>query len=246
MNSFASPQLIALPQTADQTESAVARRIREIRQSALSIISQALSSPLISEAQREVATAKAAHCHDINQLLRWHRALVSYVAGIKAGSRQPVADPQPAPEPEQQLVAEPVASAQQMAQPVAAEAPRRIYRKARRMSPEKLLRLRAANQARREAAEQQRTPLPMWAEAPRLNALPGGLYWSGQGEVPEVGKALMVSRPGGLSGKATVKGYFHAEGFLGIVADFEKVPAKFQQSPRSQYVFGRDLQAVAA
>jgi hypothetical protein len=221
-----------------QPESAAARRIREIRQSALYILAQALSHPFISEGQRALATAKAADCHDIWQLLKWHKAVVQYVADVKAGLRE--VQPEPAPAAAAPAPAPTV-------QPVAAvPLPRRQLRPARRMSAEKLLRLRAANQARRDAAEQLRTPTPMWTESPRLSALPGGLYWSGPAQVPAVGAAVMVSHPGGLSGKVTVAGYFHAEGFLGIVVDAEKVPAKLQHSPRSRFLFGSDVHALAA
>lgn len=219
-----------------QPESPVARRIREIRQSALYILAQALSHPLISEGQRALATAKAADCHDIWQLLKWHKAVVQYVADVKAGLRPLQPEPAPAVEAPAPAV-----------QPVAAVAvPRRQLRPARRMSAEKLVRLRAANQARRDAAEQLRTPTPMWTESPRLSALPGGLYWSGPAQVPAVGAAVMVSHPGGLSGKVTVAGYFHAEGFLGIVVDADKVPAKLQHSPRSRFLFGSDVHPLAA
>ena len=217
-----------------QPETWAGKRIREIRQSALNLLHLALSSPLVTAAQRELATTKAEQCQDIWKLLRWHKAVVAYVAGVAAGQREPVAAPVAKPVAVQAPAPEVASEVQQTPRPKT----RLSYRPARRMSAEKHARLRTANQLRRDKAAQRTAPTPMWAEALRLSALPGGLYWSGEGQVPEVGKALMVSRPGGLSGKATVKGYFHAEGFLGIVADFEKVPAKFQQSPRAQYVFG--------
>ncbi|MBG8555104.1 hypothetical protein [Hymenobacter guriensis] len=254
MNVPALSQPATLISETIQPESPVARRIREIRQSALAMLSHALSSPLISDSQRAVATAKATDCHDIWQLIKWHTAVVKYVAEVKAGVRLSHPEPEQAQAPEPAriesqvpVVAAAVTAQQETVGPGDGQGGRtRQYRPARRMSAEKLVRLRAANQARRDAVEQRRAPMPMWAETPRLTALPGGLYWSGQGEVPEVGKALMVSRNGGLSGKATVRGYFHAEGFLGLVADFEKIPAKYQQAPRSQFVFGRDVQPIAA
>ncbi|MCR5890358.1 hypothetical protein LRS06_21765 [Hymenobacter sp. J193] len=256
MNVPALSQPATLISETSQPESPVACRIREIRQSALAMLSHALRSPLISDSQRAVATAKAAGCHDIWQLIKWHTAVIKYVAEVKAGVRLSHPEPEQAQEPEpariEPQVPEVTAAGTAQKQAVlrgdgGGQGGRtRQYRPARRMSAEKLVRLRAANQARRDAVEQRRVPMPMWAETPRLTALPGGLCWSGQGEVPEVGKALMVSRNGGLSGKATVRGYFHAEGFLGLVADFENIPAKYQQAPRSLFVFGRDVQPIAA
>lgn len=241
--------MLQLPATALNTASATAidqlpetwagRRIREIRQAALSILSRALTSPLISKQQRQRAEAKAATCHDLQQLLSWHSAVNKYVAAVQAGEREPRA------EQAEEIIEQAAPAVVPAVMPARQAQPKKTYRPARRMPVEKLARLRASNQARRDALEQLRTPTPMWAETTRLTALPGGLYWSGQGQVPEVGKAVMVSRPGGLSGKATVKGYFHAEGFLGLVTDFEKVPSKFKGAPRNGFVFGRDLQQAA-
>lgn len=224
-----------------QSETHAGRRIREIRQSALNMIQHALSSPYITAQQRIVATAKADACHNMTELLQWHQAVVNYVAALKAGSRQPKADvAQVVPTPPQP------ATPEERVPVVMAVAPKRpVIRPARRMTARQFDRWRTARQKRRQQEQFPTQPAPMWAETPQLSALPGGLYWSGKGEVPGLGDVMMVRRDGGLSGKATVKGYFHAEGFLGVVADFEKVPQRYKKSPRSRFLFGREVPCVA-
>lgn len=130
-------------------------------------------------------------------------------------------------------------------------------RPARRIPAARLERMRAiaaataiarelAYQARQDAAEQLLAPTPEFEAAPRLTMLPGGLHWSGQGQVPQVGATVTVSREG-HSGPAQVKAYCHAAGFLGLVVEMQQPVkrASRKPSPRAGCVFGSQLAQVA-
>ncbi|MDO7854591.1 hypothetical protein [Hymenobacter convexus] len=132
-------------------------------------------------------------------------------------------------------------------------------RPARRIPAARLVRLRAANaaqrqaredawQANQDAAEQLTNPVPEFAAAPRLTMLPGGLHWSAQQPVPAVGTTVTVNRDGQQE-RAEVKGYTHAAGFLGLVTEtthHAKTASRRKRiSPRAGVVFGSQL-ALAA
>lgn len=104
----------------------------------------------------------------------------------------------------------------------------------------------AAWEAREDARQQLLAPLPEFEAAPRLTMLPGGLHWSGQGQVPPVGATVTVSREGHAE-PAQVKAYCHAAGFLGLVVEVQQPVkrARRQPSPRAGCVFGSQL-ALAA
>lgn len=134
-------------------------------------------------------------------------------------------------------------------------------RPARRIPAARLARLRAtatakkeataaawevAAQAREDARQQLLAPTPEFEAAPRLTMLPGGLHWSGQGQVPPVGATVTVSREGHTA-PAQVKAYCHAAGFLGLVVEAQQ-PVKRtrrQAGPRAGCVFGSQLALVA-
>ena len=126
------------------------------------------------------------------------------------------------------------------------------YRPARRMPAVRLEQLRARNEARRQAREDARqqalTPTPEWEAAPRLTALPGGLYWSNQAPVPVVGALVTINRDGQPQ-QAKVTGYCHAAGFLGLVTETtplpKTAPRRRQSSARNNCVFGSQLRVAA-
>ena len=123
-------------------------------------------------------------------------------------------------------------------------------RPARRIPATRLARLRAAAaaraEARQDAAQQLLAPTPEFAAVPLLTALPGGLHWSGPGQVPAVGATVCVNRHG-QSEPATVAAYCHAAGFLGLVVEPQS-PVKRRArlvSLRANCVFGSQV-ALAA
>jgi hypothetical protein len=85
---------------------------------------------------------------------------------------------------------------------------------------------------------------PAWAAVARVNELPGPLQWSGKGvPVPPVGARVHV-RLNGI-GAGTVTGYYHAEGWLGVVVEADRMPDWYRQAnPAANNVakvFGIDL-----
>ncbi len=123
-------------------------------------------------------------------------------------------------------------------------------RPACRIPAARLARLRSAAaakaEARQDAAQQLLAPTPEFAAVPRLTALPGGLHWSGQGEVPALGAIVCVNRAGQPE-PATVAAYCHAAGFLGLVVEPQQ-PVKQRGrsvSLRANCVFGSQV-ALAA
>lgn len=123
-------------------------------------------------------------------------------------------------------------------------------RPARRIPAARLARLRAAAaaqaQAHQDAAQRLLAPTPEFAAVPRLTALPGGLHWSGVGQVPAVGATVTVERQGQAE-PATVAAYCHAAGFLGLVVEPQQ-PAKRRGrpvGPRANCVFGSQVAQAA-
>lgn len=104
----------------------------------------------------------------------------------------------------------------------------------------------AAVQAREDARQQLLAPLPEFEAVPRLTLLPGGLHWSGQGQVPPVGAIVTVSREGRAE-SAQVQAYCHAAGFLGLVVEAQQPVkrARPRLSPRARCVFAHQLAEAA-
>ncbi|WP_223654090.1 hypothetical protein [Hymenobacter psoromatis] len=104
----------------------------------------------------------------------------------------------------------------------------------------------AAFLARQDALVQLVSPTPEFQAVPRLTMLPGGLHWSGQGQAPQVGATVTVSREG-HNQPAQVKAYCHAAGFLGLVVEVQQPVkrASRKPSPRAGCVFGSQLALVA-
>ncbi len=133
------------------------------------------------------------------------------------------------------------------------------FRPARRIPADRLTKFRAAHtakkaakaaeaQAREDAAQQLINPTEEFAPAPRLTALPGGLYWSAPVAVPPIGATVTVQH-GGHPEMVRVTAYCHAAGFLGLVTEPQQpVPTKRTSRhphPRAHCVFGSQLAQVA-
>jgi hypothetical protein len=85
----------------------------------------------------------------------------------------------------------------------------------------------------------------MWEGTEVLEALPAGAKWSGK-QLPALAQSVQVVRRGRVR-QARVLGYFHAEGFVGVIADYEgKVPGAVRNAPRSRCFFGSDVLPIAA
>ena len=129
----------------------------------------------------------------------------------------------------------------------------RTTRPARRIPAARLVIVRAAHAAKKAAQEQARedkaqqllAPTPAFTPAPRLTALPGGLYWSGKQPVPAIGATVL--RCDEHPGAVKVLAYCHADGFLGLVTEPEQ-PAKRtgrKVHPRAYCVFSHQLAQAA-
>lgn len=83
---------------------------------------------------------------------------------------------------------------------------------------------------------------PKWVGFLSRIGLPGGLTWSGVGEVPAVGGRVHIYL--NSFGPAEVKAYFHADGYLGVICQPDVLLAWYQQqSPGVTlgHFFGREL-----
>ena len=129
----------------------------------------------------------------------------------------------------------------------------RTTRPARRIPAARLVIVRAAHVAKKAAQEQARedkaqqvlNPTPAFTPAPRLTALPGGLYWAGKQPVPAIGPT--VQRRDEHPGAVKVLAYCHADGFLGLVTEPAQ-PAKRagrKVHPRAHCVFSHQLAQAA-
>lgn len=75
-----------------------------------------------------------------------------------------------------------------------------------------------------------REQCPVKIGYPTRDCLPAGLIWSGAAAVPEIGSSVTIYM--NSYGAATVKGYFHLDGYLGVICSPEKLPDWFKkQSP---------------
>jgi hypothetical protein len=87
-----------------------------------------------------------------------------------------------------------------------------------------------------------REQCPRWVGFPTRESLPAGLIWSGAGELPAIGSRVTIYM--NSYGPATVNGYYHADGYLGVICSPDKLPDWFKkQSPgvTKAHFFGRDL-----
>lgn len=67
---------------------------------------------------------------------------------------------------------------------------------------------------------------PKYVGFPTRAGLPAGLNWSGKGEVPGIGARVYIHM--NSFGPAEVKAYFHADGYLGVICQPDKMPARFE------------------
>ena len=59
------------------------------------------------------------------------------------------------------------------------------------------------------------------------DCLPAGLIWSGAAAVPEIGSSVTIHM--NSYGPATVNGYFHLDGYLGVICSPDKLPDWFKK-----------------
>ncbi len=84
---------------------------------------------------------------------------------------------------------------------------------------------------------------PLWVGFPTCAGLPAGLKWSGDGAVPAIGARVHIYLNG--FGLATVKAYFHSEGYLGVICAPDVLPDWYQQQAPGitlGHFFGRELE----
>ncbi len=82
---------------------------------------------------------------------------------------------------------------------------------------------------------------PQWVGFPTRAGLPAGLQWSGRGEVPAIGTRVHIYMNG--IGPAEVKAYFHAEGYLGVLCQPDKMPEHLaKHGVTLGHFFGRELE----
>ncbi|HEX8328123.1 MAG TPA: hypothetical protein VF629_11325 [Hymenobacter sp.] len=82
---------------------------------------------------------------------------------------------------------------------------------------------------------------PQWVGYPTRAGLPAGLQWSGSGEVPAIGARAHIYM--NSIGPAEVKAYFHAEGYLGVLCQPDKMPEHLaKHGVTLGHFFGRELE----
>ncbi len=82
---------------------------------------------------------------------------------------------------------------------------------------------------------------PQWVGFPTRAGLPTGLQWSGRGEVPAIGARVHIYL--NSIGPAEVKAYFHAEGWLGMLCQPDKMPEHLaKHCVTLGHFFGRELE----
>ena len=82
---------------------------------------------------------------------------------------------------------------------------------------------------------------PQWVGFPTHAGLPAGLQWSGRGEVPAIGARVHIYL--NSIGPAEVKAYFHAEGYLGVLCQPDKMPEHLaKHGVTLGHFFGRELE----
>lgn len=86
------------------------------------------------------------------------------------------------------------------------------------------------------------TPAPEWVGYPTVLSLPLNLQWTSTRAVPVVGARVHIYF--NRFGSATVRAYFHAEGYLGLICEPDELPEWFkEQNPGVTlvHVFGREI-----
>ena len=87
------------------------------------------------------------------------------------------------------------------------------------------------------------TPCPQWIGYPTRLSLPIDLIWSGDTAVPAIGSRVHIYL--NSFGPATVRAYFHADGYLGVICQPDEMPDWYKkQAPGVTlgHFFGRELE----
>lgn len=220
-------------------ETFAGRKLRELDDAAERLMRECLSSPLITEGQRALAWV-AFHKADWKTKMGWCGSIAAYVQQVKAGTRAPRPDVVAAPEtesyaatPEVQAVEAAAVQVQQQVEELAEQVEAEFEQVLEATPPPAVTALSLGDKAL----------VPMWQVTQEREALPAAAKWSGK-QLPALAQSVQVVRRGRVR-RAKVLGYFYAEGFLGVVAEFEgKVPSALRNAPRSQCFFGSDVQTV--
>lgn len=221
-------------------ETFAGRKLRELDEAAERLMRECLSSPLITEGQRGLAWA-AFYQADWKTKMGWCSKITAYVQQVKAGTR--------AARPDVVAVVAPVsyeaAPEVQALEAAAVQVQQQVEELAEQVEAEFEQVLEAAEVPVVTALSiVEKALVPMWVATQEREALPAGLKWSGK-QLPALAQSVQVMRRGRVR-RAKVLGYFHAEGFLGVITEFEgRVPGALRSSPRSQCFFGCDVQAAA-
>lgn len=213
--------------------------LRDLDETAERSMRRALSSEVITPLQREKAWA-AFFQATWAQRMAWSLRVGVYVQDVLSGRCEARVD-----KPAMQLEQQGDHQVYEMAHELAHEADQQIAQHAEEV--ERVMEQVSVAVVRQleQQTEQQTEAVPMWMGTDERERLPVGLSWSGQ-QLPAKGTSVLVMRRG-RARQAKVVGYFHAEGFLGVIADFEgRVPSVLRTSPRSQCFFGTEVQFIAA
>lgn len=219
------------------TDTRSGQNLRQLDEAAEKLLAEALSSPVITEGQRLKAWEKFFATEDWSKRLAMGGVISKYTRAVLKGERQPRPDVVPAVTPEQVAAVAVEAEAEAS---FAAEQPEMVAQPVVEVVAEVTPAVAQVEPVVAEATE-----VPMWVETAIREALPAGVAWSGE-QLPGVGETVVAVRQG-RPRRVTVAGYFHAEGFMGIVAEFKgKVPSGLAGCPRSRCFFGSEVKEVKA
>ena len=204
------------------------KKLRERDQSLEHMMRLSLANPLISDEQRATAL-EAFAAADWFQRAHMHMAVDRYLVGVKNGSRQLRQGARPLA---QVLLTQAEQGPQERSLPAV-------------VPVEVALEVAAAPVALPDAVADEVVAMTEEEVIAEQQAMTENLFWSGQ-EVPGTGQTIEVERRGQFRA-AKVTGYFHAEGFLGVTAEFEgRVPAGLRKTPRHTCFFGCQVRNLAA
>lgn len=195
------------------------QRLRQLDEAAAQLLQDVLTSPLITEGQRLKAWETFYATEDWRKRMAMPKAIGKYVRAVQNGERQPRPD-----------VVSVVAVVEEVAhvQPVAVEAVAEVV----------------AEVVQQPVTVEAVAEVAMWVQTAVREALPMGVAWSGR-QLPGVGETIVAMRQG-RPRRVKVTGYFHAEGFMGVVADFEgRVPGCLVGCHRSRCFFGSEVRLAA-
>jgi hypothetical protein len=82
---------------------------------------------------------------------------------------------------------------------------------------------------------------PKWIGYPSRLCLPQSIIWSGAGSVPSIGARVHIYM--NSIGPATVRAYFHADGYMGVICEPDTMPEHLRKHGVTlAHFFGRELE----